>query len=162
MNKILGLLLILLLITNCSLDKKSGLWSENSKIDIEKDLIITELFEDEIRFSEELNSNVKIKLKSNLTNNNFTNNLSNNNGRVNYSGTLKNNSRYKFSSIDNFDQFEPEIVFDNKDVIFFDKKYSAIKYSPCDFHILSEFITGFNIFNKLFSVSNSELYKAFL
>ena len=45
---------------------------------------------------------------------------------------------------------------------FFDKKYSAIKYNACDFHILSEFITGFNIFNKLFSVSNSELYKAFL
>ena len=89
MNKILGLLLIFLLITNCSLDKKSGLWSENSKIDIEKDLIITELFEDEKTFSKEFNSNVKIKLKSNLTNNNFTNNLSNNNGRVNYNGSLK-------------------------------------------------------------------------
>ena len=62
MNKILGLLLILLLITNCSLDKKSGLWSNTSKIDIEKDLIITELFEDEKTFSEELNSNLKILL----------------------------------------------------------------------------------------------------
>ena len=55
MNKILGILLIFLLITNCSLDKKSGLWSENSKINIEKDLIITELFEDEKIFSEEFN-----------------------------------------------------------------------------------------------------------
>ena len=128
MNKILGLLLIFLLITNCSLDKKSGLWSKNSKIDIEKDLIITELFEDEKIFSEELNSNLKIKLKSNLTNNNFTNNLSNNNGRVNYNGNLKNISRYKFSSIDNFDQFEPEIVFDNNNVIFFDNKASILKF----------------------------------
>ena len=128
MNKILELLLIFLLITNCSLDKKSGLWSKNSKIDIEKDLIITELFEDEKTFSEELNSNVKIKLKSNLTNNNFTNNLSNNNGRVNYNGNLKNISRYKFSSIDNFDQFEPEIVFDNNNVIFFDNKGSILKF----------------------------------
>jgi len=127
-NKILGLLLIFLLITNCSLDKKSGLWSQSSKIDIEKDLIITELFEDEKIFSKELNSNVKIKLKSNLTNNNFTNNLSNNNGRVNYNGSLKNISRYKFSSIDNFDQFEPEIVFDNNYVIFFDNKGSILKF----------------------------------
>ena len=71
MNKIFGLLLIFLLITNCSLDKKSGLWTESSKIDIEKDLIITELFEDEKKFSKELNPNVKIKLKSNLTSNNF-------------------------------------------------------------------------------------------
>jgi len=103
-NKILGILLIFLLITNCSLDKRSGLWSENSKIDIEKDLIITELFEDEKIFSEEFNSNVKIKLTSNLTNNTFINNLSNNNGRVNYDGSLESISRYKFSSIDNFDQ----------------------------------------------------------
>ena len=95
MNKILGLLLIYLLITNCSLDKKAGLWSENSKIDIEKDLIITELFEDEKTFSKEFKSNVNIKLKSSLTNNNFTNNLSNNNGRVNYNGSLENISRYK-------------------------------------------------------------------
>ena len=128
MNKILGLLLIYLLITNCSLDKKSGLWSENSKIDIEKDLIITELFEDEKKFNKELNSNVKIKLKSSLTNNNFTNNLSNNNGRVNYNGSLENISRYKYSSIDNFDQFEPEIVFDNNNVIFFDNKASILKF----------------------------------
>jgi len=127
-NKILGLLLIYLLITNCSLDKKSGLWSENSKIDIEKDLIITELFEDEKTFSKEFNSNVKIKLKSSLTNNNFTNNLSNNNGRVNYNGSLENISRYKYSSIDNFDQFEPEIVFDNNNVIFFDNKASILKF----------------------------------
>ena len=128
MNKIIGLLLIYLLITNCSLDKKSGLWSENSKIDIEKDLIITELFEDEKTFSKEFNSNVKIKLKSSLTNNNFTNNLSNNNGRVNYKGSLENISRYKYSSIDNFDQFEPEIVFDNNNVIFFDNKASILKF----------------------------------
>jgi outer membrane protein assembly factor BamB len=127
-NKILGLLLIYLLITNCSLDKKSGLWSENSKIDIEKDLIITELFEDEKTFSKEFNSNVKIKLKSSLTNNNFTNNLSNNNGRVNYNGSLENISRYRYSSIDNFDQFEPEIVFDNNNVIFFDNKASILKF----------------------------------
>ena len=128
MNKTLGILLIFLLITNCSLNKKSRLWSKKSKIVIEKDFIVTELFEDEKTFSEEFNSNVKIKLKSNLTNNNFINNLSNNNGRVNYDGNLKNISRYKFSSIDNFDQSEPEIVFDNNNVIFFDNKGAILKF----------------------------------
>ena len=128
MNKVLGLLFIFLLIINCSLDKKSGLWSENSKVDIEKNLIVTDLFKEEKKLREEFNSNINIKLKSNLTNNNFTNNLSNNNGRVNYNGSLKNISRYKFSSIDNFDQFEPEIVFDNNNVIFFDNKGSILKF----------------------------------
>jgi len=127
-NRILGLLLIFLLITNCSLNKKSRLWTESSKIDIEEDLIITELFEDKKTFTEEFNINVKINLKSNLTNNNFTNNLTNNNGRVNYDGNLKSVSRYKFSSIDNFDQSEPEIVFDNNNVIFFDNKGSILKF----------------------------------
>ena len=144
MNKILRLLLIFLLITNCSLDKKSGLWSENSKIDIEKDLIITELFEGEKTFSKEFNSNVKIKLKSSLTNNNFTNNLSNNNGRVNYKGSLENISRYKYSSIDNFDQFEPEIVFDNNNVIFFDNKASILKFDE-----FSKLIWKVNYYQKL-------------
>jgi len=127
-NRILGLLLIFLLITNCSLNKKSRLWTDSSKIDIDEDLIITELFEDEKTFTEEFNINVKINLKSNLTNNNFTNNLTNNNGRVNYNGNLKSVSRYKFSSIDNFDQSEPEIVFDNNNVIFFDNKGSILKF----------------------------------
>ncbi len=128
MNRILGLLLIFLLIVNCSLNKKSRLWTKSSKVEIENDLISTELFEDEKALSEEFNSNVKIKLKSKLTNNNFTNNLSNNNGRVNYDGSLESISRYKFSSIDNFDQSEPEIVFDNNNVIFFDNKGSILKF----------------------------------
>ena len=128
MNKILGILLIFLLIANCSLDKKSGLWTKSSKIDVDKDLIVKELFKDEKISKQEFNTNIKIKLKSNLTNNTFTNNLSNNNGRVNYNGSLKSISRYRFSTIDNFDQFEPEIVFDNKNIIFFDNKGSLLKF----------------------------------
>ena len=128
MNKILGLILIFFLIINCSLDKKSGLWSKTSKIDVEKNLVITELFKNEKTFKEEINSNIKIKLNSSLTNNNFTNNLSNNNGRVNYDGSLESISRYKFSTIDNFDQFEPEIIFDNNNLIFFDNKGTILKF----------------------------------
>ncbi len=54
--------------------------------------------------------------------------FNNNNRRVNYDGSLERISRYKFSSIDNFDQFEPEIVFDNNNVIFFDNKGSILKF----------------------------------
>ena len=128
MNKILGLSLIFLLIINCSLSKNSGLWSKNTKIDLEENLIFTELFENEKILSKEYNSNIKIKLNSNLTNNNFSNNLNNNNGRVNYNGNLKSISRYKFSTIDNFDQLEPEVVFDSSNVIFFDNKGSILKF----------------------------------
>ena len=129
MNKVLGLFLTFFLISNCSLDKKSGLWTESKKIEPEKDLIINELFKDEEALNKEYNSNVRIKLESNLSNNSFVNNLSNNNGRVNYNGNLKTISRFKFSTIDSFDQFEPEIIFDKDNIIFFDNKGSILKFN---------------------------------
>ena len=129
MNKVLGLFLTFFLISNCSLDKKSGLWTESKKIEPEKDLIINELFKDEEALNKEYNSNVRIKLESNLSNNSFVNNLSNNNGRVNYNGNLKIISRFKFSTIDSFDQFEPEIIFDKDNIIFFDNKGSILKFN---------------------------------
>ena len=128
MNRIIVLFLIVLLITNCSLDNKSGIWTKSEKIKIEKKLIISELFKKEESLNKEFNSNVKIKLKSYLSNNSFLNNLSNNNGRVNYNGNLKSLSKFKYSTIDNFDELEPEIVFEGNNIIFFDNKGSILKF----------------------------------
>ena len=127
MGKILGLFLIFLLILNCSLDKKSGFWTQKEKIQVEKNLIIKELFEKESALNNEFNANVKIQLKSKPQSNNFNNNL-NNSGRVNFNGKLENKSKFKFSNIDNFDQFEPEIIFDENNIIFFDNKGSLLKF----------------------------------
>ena len=127
MGKILGLFLIFLLILNCSLDKKSGFWTQKEKIQVEKNLIIKELFEKESALNNEFNANVKIQLKSKPQSNNFNNNL-NNSGRVNFNGNLENKSKFKFSNIDNFDQFEPEIIFDENNIIFFDNKGSLLKF----------------------------------
>ncbi len=128
MNRAVVLFLIFLLIANCSLDNKSGIWTESKKIEVEKELIITELFKKEESLSKEFNSNVKIQLKSYLSNNSFLNNLSNNNGRVNYNGNLKSLSKFKYSTIDNFDELEPEIVFEGNNIIFFDNKGSILKF----------------------------------
>ena len=127
MGKILGLFLIFLLILNCSLDKKSGFWTQKEKIQVEKNLIIKELFEKESALNNEFNANVKIQLKSKPQSNNFNNNL-NNSGRVNFNGKLENKSKFKFSNIDNFDQFEPEIIFHENNIIFFDNKGSLLKF----------------------------------
>ena len=128
MNRTIVLFLIILLITNCSLDNKSGIWTKSEKIKVEKKLIISELFKKEESLSKEFNSNVKIQLKSYLSNDSFLNNLSNNNGRVNYNGNLKNLSRFKYSTIDNFVELEPEIVFEGNNIIFFDNKGSILKF----------------------------------
>ena len=128
MNRTIVLFLIILLITNCSLDNKSGIWTKSEKIKVEKKLIINELFKKEESLSKEFNSNVKIQLKSYLSNDSFLNNLSNNNGRVNYNGNLKSLSKFKYSRIDNFDELEPEIVFEGNNIIFFDNKGSILKF----------------------------------
>ena len=46
-----------------------------------------------------------------------------------YDGTLKKSSRYKFSKIEKFDQFEPTISFNKKNLIFFDNKGSIINFN---------------------------------
>mgnify|MGYP006093621463 CR=1 FL=1 len=128
MNKILGILLILLLLNHCSLDKRSGLWSKPEKIKEIKKVDVQKVFKEEKASTEEFNPNLSIKLSAKLINNSFINNFDNNNGRVNYNGNLESISKFKFSKIDNFDQFEPEIIFDNENVIFFDNKGSILKF----------------------------------
>ncbi len=128
MNKIIALIFIFFLITSCSFNSKSKFWTKEKKITIDNNSEITELFQKEKIFKKELNSNLKIKLSEKLIKNSFINNFDNNNGRTNYNGSLKKSSRFKFSKIDNFDFTEPEIVFDKKNIIFFDNKGSILKF----------------------------------
>ena len=72
MNKVLPLFLFLFLITSCSLDQKSGIWSKPDKIENDKDFVIVELFKEEKKLDNELNSNVRIQLKSQLSKNDFS------------------------------------------------------------------------------------------
>ena len=152
MNKILGLFLVFILISNCSLDKKSSLWTESKKIETVNDLVINELFKNEEAFNKEFNSNVKIQLKSNPTKNSFVNNLNNNNGRVSYNGSLKNISRFKFSTIDNFDQIEPEILFYGDNIIFFENKGSIFNFDK-----FSKLIWKKNFYKKFEKKAKPEL-----
>jgi outer membrane protein assembly factor BamB len=119
---------LLIFLSNCSLDSKSGLWTK-SKIIEQKKPIIKEQFKKEPASKLEFNPKLKINLSEKLINNSFINNLDNNNGRINYNGTLKKASRFKFKKIHNFDQFEPEIVFNKNNVIFFDNKGSILKFN---------------------------------
>ena len=128
MSKFLGIILLLIFIASCSLDNKTGLWTKKQKIKEEKKIIIKELFKKEKALEKEFNPNLKINLSAKLIDNSFINNFDNNNGRVNYNGTLKSISKFKFSKIDNFNQLEPEIIFDKNNVIFFDDKGSILKF----------------------------------
>ena len=128
MTKFFIIFLIFIFVTNCSLDTNSGIWTKNKKIVQEEQKIIKLLFKDEEALKTEFNPKLKIKLKGKLVNDSFINNLDNNNGRINYKGNLKKVSRFNFSKIDNFDEFEPEIIFSKNNVIFFDSNGSILKF----------------------------------
>jgi len=126
-NKLFRILLIYLLITGCSFQKNSKFWNKE-KIEEEKQENVTEIFKKEETLNFEVNPNLKIELDSRAVNNSFLNNFNNNNGRINYSGRLENVSKYKFKKIENFYQYEPEITFNQNNIIFFDNEGSILSF----------------------------------
>ena len=126
MNNLILFFSFIILVSGCSFNKNSKFWTASEKIseDKFKDILV----KDET-WGQELNSSLMLKLdKTDFNNNLSVRNYFNNDGRLNYNGILKKSSRYKFSKIKNFYQFEPSISFNNKDIIFFDNKGSIVKF----------------------------------
>ena len=166
MSKIL-FLLIFFFISNCSLDKKTGLWTQDEKTELKKVKIektqLKELFLKEEAFIREFNPNLKIKLNF-KPKNNYLNSTDNNNSFVNYNGNLKKISKYKFKKIENFNYYELDLIFDKKNIIFFDNKGTIFKFNEN-----SKLVWKKNLYNKrqkknkpilFFSNNNSKLIVA--
>ena len=132
MNKII-FLFVLIFLTECSLNKNSKFWSTSETLNEDTNNINTSKSEDILKkntvYEKEFNENLKIKVEGNFSTNKQIDYLTNNNGRVNFNGQLETLSRYKFSKIKNFYQYEPEIVFHNKSLIFFDNKGNILKFN---------------------------------
>jgi outer membrane protein assembly factor BamB len=131
-NNTLKTILLFIFLTNCSLHDGTKFWT-NEKIkqepqEQETEKKAEEIFAKEEALNLEFNPNLKISLYSKAINKSFLNNYDNNNGRINYNGDLKSISRFKFSKIDNFHQYNPIISFENNNIIFFDNKGSIFKF----------------------------------
>ena len=127
MNKALNLLFFLILITSCSFHKNSNFWNKE-KISVEQKTNSKKVSNNKKVINLELNANLKINITEALIDNSFLDNLDNNKGRINYEGNLKNKLKYKFLKIKNFNQYEPEIIFNEDNLIFFDNKGSILKF----------------------------------
>jgi len=127
-NKILFFFIISLITYSCSFNKNSKFWSNSESIVSEKIGNYKEIFPTEEALQKEFNSNLQIKFDINPVNNTSINNYLNNNGRLNFDGNLKKSSRYKFSKIENFNQYQPEIAFFKNNLFFFDNKGSILKF----------------------------------
>ena len=81
-------IILLLLLNQCSLDTKSGLWTKSKIVEKNKDSF-NEIFKSQEIFEKELNPNLKIKINSSYTQNSFINNLTNNIGYIIFKAILK-------------------------------------------------------------------------
>ena len=116
------LILLVLFLNNCSFDNKSGIWTNDETFESTNQKI-QNLFESEKILEDELNTNFVIETPLKLGK-----------SKINYDGVLNHNlifkkiSRYKFSKINNFDYFDPTLIFYNDDLIFFNKKGSILRF----------------------------------
>jgi len=127
--KILKLILLLFFIVSCSLNPNSKLWTKKNEIKKDKILKSRKVNTKENILKNELNTNLKINIANTKDENSYLVNFNNNNGKSNYDGKLRSISKYKFSKIENFYQYEPEIAVDKNNIIFFDNKGSILKFN---------------------------------
>ncbi len=153
MNKFI-ILILLIFVSNCSLDTKSGIWTKKQKIVTEeKEKNIKNLFKKDGVLEKELNPSLKIELEGRLTKDSFTDNQNNNNGRLDYDGNLKSISKFKFSKIKNFNLLEPEILAINNNLIFHDNTGTLIKFDTA-----SKIIWKKNYYSKIEKKSKPILF----
>ena len=121
-------LLLIPLLVNCSFDTRSGIWTENK--DIAKiDENISKVFKKKTIIKKEFNSDLKIETNFSADLKNDKNELANNLGIDIFDHEIKKISKFKFSKIENFDYFEPELIADENTFAFFDDKGNLIKFN---------------------------------
>ena len=129
MNRILYFSLLFILFSNCSFNSKSNFWTKEKKIiEEKKNVTIYKFSKDKKSLTKELNKNVKLKINSKLSNNSNLSNLDNNDGMIDFNGNLANSSKYKFSKIKNFNKLEPDLIFHENGLFFFDNKGTILKF----------------------------------
>ena len=124
MNKFF--LIFLIFIFGCSLNSNSAFWSKTKKIETD-DMVSRTLFADTKPNEREFNPKLRIKLPISLTKN--FNHKFNNDSFTSDKIFHENLSKYKFSKIENFSGFEPEILIDKENFYFFNNKGSIIKFN---------------------------------
>ena len=124
MNKRIFFTLVLIFLTNCSFNKNSKIWNENSN-SVEADKTFQKVIIEEKTKTRELNPLIKIDL-SNIKTQNFNSDLQNNFGALKYAGLFDKVGNFNFSKFKNFDPLNLKPLFTKNGIVFFDKKGSII------------------------------------
>ncbi len=155
MYKYFSILVLFIILNQCSLDTKTGIWNK-SKIEEEKKEDVKEIFQTEKILTKEFNQNLKIRINSSYSQNPFINNLSNNSGYINFESEFKEVSKFKFKKIKNFEFINPDLLIgQDNSLVFFDDKGSILKFNQN-----SELIWKVNYYDKKQKKLNPSIYFA--
>ena len=130
MIKIFFLFTLFIFIFGCSLNKNSKFWTSSKNINLDNNEYTKKIIVKESAINKELNPNIRVIFKSNTSEQNSNNQYYNFYGRNNFDSKLQKSSRYRFSKIKNFYQFEPEVSINKKNIIFLmikDQFYNLMK-----------------------------------
>ena len=128
MNKIFIVIILTIYVSGCSLNKNSKFWTTSQNIQEEKNQVYKKILIEEKALGKELNANKLIILNKFQNYSLKIRNHYNNEGRLRFDSQLKKSSRFKFSKIKNFYQFEPNIILNKKNLFFFDNNGSILKF----------------------------------
>ena len=127
MNKVFVILIFSIFLSNCSLNENSRIWNKKENIENENKVSKKILTKKEV-FSTEFNPSLKLDLSNNKQNNKIFDPL-NNFGSSKYKGHINKINHYKFSKLENFNQFNFEPLILSDGVIVFEKKGTIIRFN---------------------------------
>ena len=129
MYKNILIVIVTIFISHCSLDTKTGFWTQ-SQIQQEVNDDLEKIFKSEKILENEFNPNLRIKINASYKKKPFVNNLTNNSGYINFESNFEKMSKFKFKKIKNFNYINPDLLIgrDNS-LIFFNEKGTILKFN---------------------------------
>ena len=129
MYKNILIVIVTLFISHCSLDTKTGFWTQ-SQIQQEVNDDLEKIFKSEKILENEFNQNLRIKINASYKQKPFVNNLTNNSGYINFESNFEKMSKFKFKKIKNFNYINPDLLIGRDDsLIFFNEKGTILKFN---------------------------------
>ena len=132
--KIVYSIIVFLLITNCSFDTKSGIWSGKKKLKAtnNKNYEVVKLSKNDEIIKNEFNTSLKITLKDKSKKNEelllADINSFNLVPHMIFDGNIETISKYKFGKIKKYKSTEPDLIITKNFIIFYDKNGSILKF----------------------------------
>lgn len=127
MINFLSFFLSLFFLISCSFNDSSSFWTNEKKLQKDQSKFKI-LFEEKEKKISEFNKEFIIKLNKSQIKINKLSKFNNNDGYSLFDSNLQKISKYNFSKLRNYELFEPNLILDNQNIIFFNNQGTILKF----------------------------------